>query len=282
MTKNRKKLILTAITMTMMATLLSACSGESSDAAQPVSTTAQANTEAVETTEVVEEVEVVSTVYGEVKSIGGNMVTLELGELPEEIKAIVEGMGDLNLSEMMGGMAEMGGNRGEMGQGTGDGTGERPSLETDENGETIIPEGAGENGENAGNSQRPSVETDENGDFVMPEGMERPTLETDENGEMVIPEEFEGMLGDMSEEDMENLKEGMAGMMGGMSGTGGMSGLSGLSDIELEMTGENESYLIPTELKVGFSDYTSIEKGQILSLGLDENGEVVTATILTR
>jgi len=138
------------------------------------------------------------TVFGEVKSIAGNMVTLGIGELPDDIQ-----------EKMQNQIAQ--------------------------------PNNAiGEKPDNA-SGERPDNATGE-----------RPTLDSETRAQYA--QKFAGGKGAMA--------QGM------------------FEDLEIELTGEVESYTIPVELSVGISDYTSITKGMIISVGLDENDEVIRVTIL--
>lgn len=140
----------------------------------------------------------VTTVFGEVKSTAGNMVTIELGEIPDDIK------------EKMQNQVTM------------------PDID----GETM-----------------PDFDADDMPQFDR------------EN---------------MTEEDMQEMREKMK-QFGGNRG----SMVQGMfEDLEIELTGETKSYTIPVELSIGTSDYTSISKGMIISIGLDENDEVIRVSIL--
>lgn len=147
-----------------------------------------------------------TTVFGEVKSIAGNMVTVEIGELPDDIKEKMQ-----------------------------------EQITKPENSSEDKPESNSENKPEFGSENRTQFD----------------------------PE-------NMTEEEKEQMREKMK-QFGGSRG----SMAEGMfEDLEIELTGEIQSYTIPVELSIGASDYTSISKGMIISLGLDENGEVIRVTIL--
>ncbi len=118
----------------------------------------------------------------------------------------------------------------------------------------------------------------------MPEGMSRP-----EGGQP--PEDFsmpEGEMPDfggeppedMSMPDMENfsMPEGMSRPEGDFGGGRGMK----IDIDEITYTGETEKYIIPTGIRIGSGDYTSLSKGMIISLQLDESNTVTGGSIISQ
>ncbi|MBQ3604175.1 MAG: hypothetical protein IJA02_10065 [Clostridia bacterium] len=129
-----------------------------------------------------------------------------------------------------------------------------------------------------------------NGDFegfsrpegmTMAEGMEFPEgMEMPEG--MTPPEGFEGKMpegdfsmpdGDFSMPDFANGERPQGG--------GRMPGMN-MEDIELEYTGETAKYTIPVGVKVGSGDYTSLSKGMVIMLSLDDNNAVSSVMIISQ
>ncbi|MBR3802975.1 MAG: hypothetical protein IKK37_05945 [Clostridia bacterium] len=55
-----------------------------------------------------------------------------------------------------------------------------------------------------------------------------------------------------------------------------------MGDIELEYTGKTEKYTIPVGVKVGNGDYTSLSKGMVIMLQLDESNAVSSVMIISQ
>ncbi len=55
-----------------------------------------------------------------------------------------------------------------------------------------------------------------------------------------------------------------------------------MGDIELKYTGTKEKYIIPKGVKVGSGDYTSLSKGMVVGLQLDESGTVTSVMIISQ
>lgn len=155
--------------------------------------------------------DVKETVYGEIKSIAGNMVTLELGNLPAEIQEkMKEGMNDRQQDRLQ----------------------DKPDGSMTGDSDTSREEMEKKREELQGNENRPGT-------------------------------------GNMSKEKMEEFRK-----------NGGMKPEGMFEDLELEMTGETENYTIPVEMSIGTSDYSSLSKGMIISISLDENNNVVRVMVL--
>ncbi len=120
-------------------------------------------------------------------------------------------------------------------------------------------------------------------DFSMPEGMTMPEG-------MEPPADFDGEMPDFN-----------GGMFGGMFGGGKMpEGMSmpdfangefpdrgqnpqfDMGDIELKYTGTKEKYTISKSVKVGSGDYTSLSKGMVIGIQLDESGTVTSVMIISQ
>ncbi len=125
--------------------------------------------------------------------------------------------------------------------------------------------------------ERPSGDFE---NFSMPEGMSRPDgAETPEDfdpenmPEGFDPEnmpDFEG--GEMPEGfDPENMPQG--GRPGGQ-----MPNMSA-EDLNITYTGETAKYIIPTSLKIGNGDYTSLTKGDVVMLRLDDSDTVTSVMV---
>lgn len=112
----------------------------------------------------------------------------------------------------------------------------------------------------------------------MPEGMSRPDKMPEgfdkdkmpKNGEK--PENMPEMPADF---DPSNMPEGFS--FGGFSG--GSFGSSFTA--EVEYTGETARYTIPSEVRVGSGDYTSLSEGMVIALGFDEDGVVDSVMLIT-
>lgn len=71
------------------------------------------------------------------------------------------------------------------------------------------------------------------------------------------------------------------GDMEGFPGMGSMPQFD-MGDIELEYTGKTEKYTIPVGVKVGNGDYTSLSKGMVIMLQLDESNAVSSVMIISQ
>ena len=125
--------------------------------------------------------------------------------------------------------------------------------------------------------------------MTMPEGMSMPEGMTPPEGfdgkmpeGMTPPEGFEGKMpegdfsmpdGDFSMPDFANGERPQGG--------GRMPGMN-MEDIELEYTGETAKYTIPVGVKVGSGDYTSLSKGMVIMLNLDDNNAVSSVMIISQ
>ena len=113
--------------------------------------------------------------------------------------------------------------------------------------------------------------------FTMPEGMTPPDGKTPPEG---FDGEFPGgnfdfseiMNGDFTMPDFGD---------GGMPQIGGMPEMN-MEDIELTYTGETAKYTIPIGVKVGSGDYTSLSKGMVIMLNLDDNNVVSSVMIISQ
>ena len=52
--------------------------------------------------------------------------------------------------------------------------------------------------------------------------------------------------------------------------------------MEIKYTGEKQKYIIPVGVKVGSGDYTSLSRGMIVGLQLDESGTVASVMIISQ
>lgn len=131
-------------------------------------------------------------------------------------------------------------------------------------------------------------------DFSMPEGMTMPEgMEPPEGFDGEIPDFGGGMFGGMFGGDFpsgDKMPEGMT-MPEGMSmpdfangefPTGGQMPQFDMSDIELKYTGTKEKYIIPKGVKVGSGDYTSLSKGMVVGLQLDDSKTVTSVMIISQ
>ncbi|MBQ2848745.1 MAG: hypothetical protein IJO03_00055 [Clostridia bacterium] len=131
-------------------------------------------------------------------------------------------------------------------------------------------------------------------DFSMPEGMSIPEG-------MEPPADFDGEMPDFSGGGFPggfpggsfpggDFPEGMT-MPEGMSmpdfangnfPSDGQMPQFDMGDIELKYTGTKEKYIIPKGVKVGSGDYTSLSKGMVVGLQLDESGTVTSVMIISQ
>ena len=128
-------------------------------------------------------------------------------------------------------------------------------------------------------------------DFSMPEGMTMP-----EGMEPPEDFEFDGEMPDFSGGSLfggifggdfpsdGQLPEGMTmpDFANGEFPSGGQMPEFDMSDIELKYTGTKEKYIIPKGVKVGSGDYTSLSKGMVVGLQLDESGTVTSVMIISQ
>lgn len=123
-------------------------------------------------------------------------------------------------------------------------------------------------------------------DFSRPEGMSMPEG-------MEPPEDFDGEMPDFGSGGFPGsgkMPEGMT-MPEGMSMPDfknsetpqrGQMPQFDMEDIEITYTGEKEKYIIPKGVKVGSGDYTSLSKGMVVGLQLDESGTVTSVMIISQ
>ncbi len=110
--------------------------------------------------------------------------------------------------------------------------------------------------------------------FSMSEGMSAPDGKTPPEG-MSRPEGMSFPEGEMP--DMENFS--MPDFENGEFPEGGKPQFNA-EDMEITYTGETAKYIIPVDTKVGMGDYTSLSKGMIISLQLDETDTVKSVQII--
>lgn len=119
----------------------------------------------------------------------------------------------------------------------------------------------------------------------MPEGMSRPeNFDPEDMPEGFDPENMPEGMSRPENFDPENMPEGfdpenMPAGFGGKGSSGG--GMFGGFDVEVEYTGETAKYTIPSEVKVGNGDYTSLSEGMVIGLGFDEDGIVNSVMIIS-
>ena len=103
----------------------------------------------------------------------------------------------------------------------------------------------------------------------MPEGMEPPEGFSKSSGDF----EFNGEMPEgFSMPDFENGEKPQRGQMPQFN----------MENIEITYTGEKEKYIIPKGVKVGSGDYTSLSKGMVVGLRLDESGTVTSVMIISQ
>ncbi len=123
-------------------------------------------------------------------------------------------------------------------------------------------------------------------EMSMPEGMSRPEGGKPPEGFSMPDGEMPDFGGQppegMSMPDMEDfsMPEGTTMPEGGFGGFGGRGPQINVEDITY--TGETEKYIIPTGVRIGSGDYTSLSKGMIISLQLDESNAVKGGSIISQ
>ena len=110
------------------------------------------------------------------------------------------------------------------------------------------------------------------GKIEMPEGMSKPEGDFDpENAPEGMSKPDGDFDPDNAPEDMSR-PEGEEGEEGEGKGPGGKGGFMG--NVTIEYTDETAEFVIPGEVKVGNSDYTSLNEGDEIGLQFDEDGIV--------
>ena len=110
--------------------------------------------------------------------------------------------------------------------------------------------------------------------FSMPEGMSTPDGKTPPE-DMSRPEGMtfpEGEMPDTEDFSMPDFEKGEF-------PEGGKPQFDA-EDMEITYTGETAKYIIPVDTKVGMGDYTSLSKGMIVILQLDETDTVKSVQII--
>ena len=117
----------------------------------------------------------------------------------------------------------------------------------------------------------------------FPEGMEMPEGMTPPDG-MTPPEGFDGKFpgGDFDLSDLMSGDFSMPDFANGERPQGGAMPQMNMEDIELTYTGETAKYTIPVGVKVGSGDYTSLSKGMVIMLNLDDNNAVSSVMIISQ
>ncbi len=118
-------------------------------------------------------------------------------------------------------------------------------------------------------------------DFSMPEGMSRPEGAEPPEGFNPdnMPEGFDpSNMPDFEKGEMPEGFEFDGEMPQGGRPGGQMPGMSA-DDLEITYTGETAKYIIPSGLRVGNGDYTSLSKGDVVMLMLDDNNTVTSVMV---
>ncbi len=97
--------------------------------------------------------------------------------------------------------------------------------------------------------------------------------------EFTMPEGFSAPEG-FSMPEGKSFPEGMS--RPDFSNGGSFDKQFGGMDIDVKYTGETAQFVIPSEVQVGNGDYTSLSKGMVIGITLDENNVVSTVRILSR